>query len=157
MQNGITKNNKIIRQGKNAVATIAFFLSLVIPVSSGLALTMRENYWHIYFQRQAMRNYYANEQIDIERLATAIYFAEGGARTSHPYGILVHYVHTSPRQACINSIKHRLRDWDGKGDFICYLAKFYCPVGAANDPTGLNKNWIKNVRYFYNNGRRSND
>ncbi len=26
----------------------------------------------------------------------------------------------------------------------------YCPVGAANDPTGLNKNWVGNVTQFYN-------
>ena len=86
---------------------------------------------------------YTNDQI-----ADAIYFAEGGAHTSHPYGILAHYKHTTPRQACLNTIAHAKRDWNGNGDFICFLASRYCPVGAANDPTGLNKNWIKNVKHF---------
>ena len=86
---------------------------------------------------------YTNNQI-----ADAIYLAEGGAKTSHPYGILAHYVHTSPRQACLNSIAHARRDWAGKGDFISFLGSRYCPVGAANDPRGLNKNWVKNVKYF---------
>ena len=45
----------------------------------------------------------------INRLATAIFYAEGGAKTKHPYGILTTYKHTTPRQACINTIKHRLR------------------------------------------------
>ncbi|MFH1247933.1 MAG: hypothetical protein V1490_02125 [Candidatus Omnitrophota bacterium] len=88
--------------------------------------------------------------IDISRLITAIYWAEGGPNTRHPYGILVKYKDTSPKQACRNTILHRLRDWDGKGDFISYLGRFYCPVGAANDPRGLNVNWIRNVQKLYN-------
>ena len=31
-------------------------------------------------------------------------------------------------------------------DFITFLGRRYCPVGADNDPNGLNKHWIKNVR-----------
>jgi len=90
------------------------------------------------------------EQINVERLATAIYYAEGGANTKHPYGILAKYKHTTPRQACINTINHALRDWDGKGDFIAFLQKRYAPIGVKNDPTGLNKNWYKNVSKIYN-------
>jgi hypothetical protein len=89
------------------------------------------------------------QDVDVERLANAIYKAEGGAKTSHPYGILAHYKHTTPRQACINTIRHALRDFTN-GDFISFLGSRYCPVGAKNDPTGLNKNWIKNVKRFYN-------
>jgi hypothetical protein len=90
--------------------------------------------------------------IDIERLATAIYHAEGGAKTRHPYGILKKYKTTTPRQACINTIKSNLKRWDGQGDFILFLSRTYAPIGASNDPTGLNKNWVKNVTYFYNRG-----
>lgn len=93
---------------------------------------------------------FAHANIDVNKLANAIYLAEGGDKTSHPYGILKHYKHTTPRQACINSIKHRLKDYNGKEEgFISYLAKFYAPIGASNDPTGLNHNWIKNVTYYY--------
>lgn len=31
----------------------------------------------------------------------------------------------------------------------------YCPVGALNDPTGLNKNWIPSVTQIYNNYLKS--
>jgi hypothetical protein len=93
----------------------------------------------------------------VERLADAIYQAEGGAHTSHPYGILAKYRHTSPRTACINTICHRRRDWVKaghpgviNGQFIEYMGKSYCPVGAFNDPGGLNMNWVKNVMYYYN-------
>ena len=91
----------------------------------------------------------AAEFINVNKLADAIYFAEGGSKTSHPYGILAHYKTTTPRQACINTINHALRDWNGQGDFIKFLGSRYCPVGAQNDPTGLNKNWVRNVRRLY--------
>jgi len=92
---------------------------------------------------QASEQNYTDDQI-----ANAIYKAEGGAKTRHPYGILVKYKTTTPRQACINTIKHARKDWNGKGSFIAFLGSRYCPVGAKNDPTGLNKNWIGNVRKF---------
>lgn len=88
-----------------------------------------------------------------EQIVNAIYLAEGGAKTAHPYGILAKYKHTTPRQACLNTIKHKHIQWlaaGGKGDFLIYLSQHYCPVGAANDPGGLNRNWVKNVRYFLN-------
>jgi len=89
------------------------------------------------------------EEINVDNLATAIYYAEGGAKTNHPYGILAHYKTTTPRQACINTIRHAQRDWNGRGDFISFLGSRYCPVGAKNDPTGLNKNWVGNVKRLY--------
>lgn len=81
-----------------------------------------------------------------DQICNAIGKAENS--TSHPYGILKKYKTTTPRQACINTIRHARRDWDGKGDFIVFLGSRYCPIGAKNDPTGLNKNWVKNVKYF---------
>ncbi len=80
------------------------------------------------------------------QLADSIYIAEGGSKTSHPYGILKKYKNTTPRQACLNTIAHARRDWNGQGDFIEFLGSRYAPVGAKNDPTNLNKNWIKNVK-----------
>ena len=85
--------------------------------------------------------------------ADAIYIAEGGAKTRHPYGILAKYKHTTPRQACINTVKHKYRDWvkaGQQGAFLAYLGAKYCPVGASNDPDGLNKNWISNVKHWLN-------
>lgn len=34
------------------------------------------------------------------------------------------------------------------GDFITFLGKRYCPVGADNDPTGLNRHWVRNVKHW---------
>ena len=92
------------------------------------------------------------EVVDVNKLADSIYKAEGGSKTSHPYGILQHYKTTTPRQACINTIRHALRDWDGRGDFIRFLGNRYCPVQGkylTNDEQRLNKYWVGNVNYFY--------
>jgi hypothetical protein len=84
------------------------------------------------------------------QIANSIYWAEGGNKTNHPYGILVKYKNTSPRQACLNTIAHARRDWNGQGDFISFLGSRYCPTtGKLNkDEIRLNKNWIFNVHYF---------
>lgn len=90
--------------------------------------------------------------VNIDVLADAIYRAEGGAKTRHPYGIIKKYKTTTPRQACINTIKSNLKRYRASKsteDFITFMSRSYCPIGAENDPTGLNKNWVKNVRYYY--------
>jgi hypothetical protein len=92
---------------------------------------------------------------DVERLATAIYHAEGGANTRHPYGILAKYKTTTPRQACINTIRSKHREWvalGAKGDYLRYLQSRYAPIGASNDPTGLNAHWLGNVARLYEKG-----
>jgi hypothetical protein len=79
------------------------------------------------------------------RLADAIFVLEGGNGTKWPYGIKVRYKSTSPRQACLNTIRHKHADWvqaGAKGDFRDYLADRYCP--AKDDPTG-NRNWHSNI------------
>lgn len=52
---------------------------------------------------------------------------------------------------CAWTIKKNLErygEWDN--NFISFLHKQYAPIGVENDPSGLNKNWEKNVRFFYN-------
>jgi len=85
------------------------------------------------------------EEIDVDKLATAIYHAENSK--SHPYGILAHYKTTTPRQACINTINHALKDWNGQGDFIEFLGSRYCPLTIKGEYY-LNKNWVRNVKYY---------
>lgn len=89
-----------------------------------------------------------------EAYAQAIYQAEGGSKTRFPYGIVSINTHGDKELAhriCLNTIRHKHRDWVSggrKGRFLDYLASRYAPVGAENDPTGLNKNWIRNVEYY---------
>jgi hypothetical protein len=49
-------------------------------------------------------------------------------------------------------VKHLKNNYFGKGlDTIEKIGAIYCPVGAANDPNGLNKYWVGGVTKFYNN------
>jgi hypothetical protein len=40
-------------------------------------------------------------------------------------------------------------------DFISFLGKIYAPVGALNDPNGLNKYWIPRVKDYYKSFKRN--
>lgn len=91
----------------------------------------------------------------LDQWADAIYKSEGGGKTRHPYGILKTYKHTTARQACKNTIMHNWRNYSKLPlktrqtiDFTAYLAKHYAPIGASNDPGGLNINWQHNVAYW---------
>lgn len=46
---------------------------------------------------------------------------------------------------------------DCPDNFITFLGNRYCPVGANNDPQGLNRHWIKNVTYWYNKLKEANE
>ena len=87
----------------------------------------------------------AQPEIDVPRLVQAIGRAENSK--AHPYGVMIPC--RDPRQVCENTVRHALRDWNGSGEFIVFLAKRYAPIGVKNDPHSLNRNWIKNVTYFY--------
>ena len=91
--------------------------------------------------------------INVGKLADAIYYAEGGSQTKHPYGIMVKYKHTTPRQACINSIKSAMKraKSDDPAKVIPEMGRVYCPVNCSND-NGTNKFWVKNVSYLYERG-----
>ena len=81
-------------------------------------------------------------------LADAIYKTEGGAKTAYAYGVKARYTHTTPRQACLNTIQHQVRRWNAQEHpkpFIAFIADSYCPKSA--DPIG-HDNWIRNTSYF---------
>ena len=48
-----------------------------------------------------------------------------------------------------NSVRNNRLRWEkaGKpGKFVDFMGKRWAPIGAKNDPKGLNKNWPRNVR-----------
>lgn len=58
------------------------------------------------------------------------------------------------RRVCLRTVHNNRRRYDQghqpSEDFIKFLANRYAPIGADNDPDGLNQNWQKNVKYFLN-------
>lgn len=85
------------------------------------------------------------------RLADAIFWAEGGWKTKYPYGIKINgrrFTEHKARLLCFNTIESNFKRWSGSGSFIDFLSLRYCPPSV--DSVG-NRNWKKNVKYFYNN------
>lgn len=90
-------------------------------------------------------------------IVDAIYLAEGGAGAQYLYGIRsVKYAGAKEaEEICERTVRNQrerhLNHECGLGFLEC-LAKRYAPVGAGNDPHGLNQHWLKNVRYFLKRG-----
>lgn len=83
----------------------------------------------------------------------AIYRAEGGPKARKPFGILSVPCagYSECREVCYATVRNNYFRWidaGRPGEYLEFLAKRYAPVGAENDPTGLNRNWLKNVRHF---------
>ena len=86
-------------------------------------------------------------------IVTAIRYAENGGK-GREYGILhkrVKLTYRSQAGWCAATVQKNYDRWvkAGKhGDFIEFLGRRYCPVGAKNDPRGLNRHWVKNVSHY---------
>ena len=103
--------------------------------------------------RDALRvNVRPEMHAELAPIIAAIRYAENGGK-GREYGILHKRVKPTYRSQagwCAATVQ---KNWDRwvkagrKGEFLVYLGKKYCPVGAENDPNGLNKHWLKNVRY----------
>lgn len=90
------------------------------------------------------------------RIASAIYVAEGGDKAKVPYGILSVKVRDKAhaREVCLRTIRANWRRWEEagrKGPYLEFLARRFAPVGVKNDPKGLNRHWLKNVEYHLKN------
>lgn len=107
---------------------------------------------------------FAYADIDSERLATAIYHAEGGLKASKPYGVLKSYCKKGDpdgqcRKGCIQTIegfKERVKNnpiiHDDKS-FITAFGRRYCPEGSDTD-NGTCQFWAGNVYSIYKKGTK---
>jgi len=100
-------------------------------------------------------------------IVAAIRHAENGA-AGREYGVLGAGVRRDMKRKgdtyrpqagwCAATVQKTYDRWTkagSPGDFITFLGKRYCPVGAENDPSGLNRHWIKNVRHWTAKVRKS--
>jgi hypothetical protein len=106
----------------------------------------------------------AAEKLGIDwAFVAAIREAENGS-PGREFGVLSVGAPTYDDQLKItcNTISHRLMLYPGNpltadpfkrikynDRFIAYFASIWAPVGAANDPNGLNINWSGNVKAIY--------
>lgn len=97
-----------------------------------------------------------------EELAMAIYQAEGGVAAQYPFGIRSVYcgTWTECKRICKTTIKHNRIRFAHVGHkrfatYLEYLAQRYCPCtgrSLSQAERKLNKNWIKNVKYYLMKG-----
>ena len=89
---------------------------------------------------------------DLRPIVYAIGRAENG-RPGREFGVLYKNANTFRQQAgqCAATVQKNWDRWtNGTKDvpFLVFLRNRYCPIGAENDPQGLNNNWLKNVTFF---------
>lgn len=102
-------------------------------------------------------SYYKNlnqsEKAYVQKLAKAIYMAEG-VKAKYPYGVIwTRPLGTSEAKTiCENTIARNLTQWkkNRKGDFISYLGSSYCPTSGKLSAAEkkLNKHWVANTKFF---------
>lgn len=91
---------------------------------------------------------------EMEKLVDAIERAEGGKECLiKAVNCSVHCeTYEEARQITKNSIIHALWDFASGAfpiGFTSFLGDRWAPIGAENDPKGLNKNWVRNVFLFW--------
>ena len=90
---------------------------------------------------------------ELAPIVAAIRYAENG-RKGREYGILHKRVGPTYRSQagwCASTVQKNYDLWVNggrKGEYLVFLAKRYCPIGADNDPNGLNQHWLGNVKKF---------
>lgn len=99
--------------------------------------------------------YGAEKEYTVDEIVEAIFHAEGGDNAEYPYGIRSVKCNTKTecQRICANTVRNNLKRYSEYGhrrhsNYLEFLASRYAPVGVSNDHKGLNKNWLKNVRYF---------
>ncbi len=88
---------------------------------------------------------------DVPKLVEAIGRAENSRR--YHYGIITKRRLTvaEARRWCENTVRRRLAEWHRAGrpgHPVDWIARTYAPIGASNDPRGLNRHWANNVKGF---------
>ena len=119
-------------------------------------ISKKDGATHAEFFSQAIKaNIRPQLQDKLSRIVAAIRYAENG-RKGREYGVLhPRALNKSYRiQAgwCAATVQKNYDRWEqagAPGEVVVYLGNIYCPVGADNDPTGLNQHWIKNVSKLY--------
>lgn len=98
---------------------------------------------------------HADQVYTDSQIVEAIKQAEGKNKKGwYSYGIKSVKCETEEacKKICFNTVRNNRRRFasriDKSKDFVQFIGSRYCPLGCNNDPKGLNKNWVKNVKYF---------
>lgn len=136
------------------VAVIAFALSAIHYQVPMMMISSKDGAWAVADFTEAITvNIPAQHRQELSLIVAAIRYAENG-KPGKEFGIMSKRCKPYYRDQagwCAATVYKRYKDWIKLGkpnDFIQYLSKSYAPIGAENDPKGLNKNWVPNVKYY---------
>lgn len=133
------------------------FKCILCEVNSNLVLKnpsrIRFAYFIVFFAILSLGASYLDlDQVRFERIADAIYVAEGGRKASVPYGIFYKGCDwDNPaycRHICINTLRNTYKRWISSKSPLSYLEFLrdrYCPLSHSQ----LNANWLPNLRRIY--------
>lgn len=108
----------------------------------------------IFITDYAIASFIPDTPEKVNQLADAIYWAEGGKNARYGIKSVPCENLRECRRVCKNTIRNNVKRWDNSGrkvDYLTFLRKKYAPLGVSNDPTNLNRHWLKNVRWLLNN------
>lgn len=151
----LTSNHQHGPHPWSGVVRLLLLLGLVAPAlgdSASRAIEAKDGKAAAAKFEDAIRvNIRAELRAELAPIVAAIRHAENG-RAGREYGILhpkaLGKDYRTQAGWCAATVQKTYDRWTraGKpGDFVTYLGKRYCPVGADNDPQGLNRHWVKNV------------
>jgi hypothetical protein len=133
---------------------LASLILALAPSGAEAAITAKDGERRMLDFRDAVEvNIRPECRAELAPIVAAIRYAENGGK-GREYGILhprVKPTYRSQAGWCAATVQKSWDRWKkagGKGDFIDHLGDRYFPVGADNDPTGLNRHWKRNVRHF---------
>ena len=134
------------------VLTLLALASPVLADNASDAIKCKDGAAHAAQFEDAVRvNIRPELRAKLAPIVAAIRHAENG-RAGREYGVLhpkaLGKSYRTQAGWCAATVQKHYDRWvkaGKKGDFLESLARRYCPVGADNDPTGLNKHWLKNV------------
>ena len=95
---------------------------------------------------------FAGASIAMPKLMQAVVTAEGNIIRAAQCSVPDVETRGDALRILARSIDHHAVDWimaNHAAEFIAYFGAHWAPVGVANDPTGLNANWIANVRALW--------
>lgn len=101
----------------------------------------------------ACRENLGANQGELAPVVAAIRYAENGGE-GREYGVLhprVKPTYRSQAGWAAATVQKNYDRWDGSKSalgFVEFLGSRYCPVGADNDPNGLNSHWVTNVTHW---------
>ncbi len=136
------------------ILSLFLFVSLPAQSKAVSAISRKDGQKCVQAYNNAIKENIRPELVSkLSPIVAAIRYSENGGK-GREYGILHSRCKPTYRSQagwCAATVQKNYDRWvkaGSYGKFINFLGRSYCPVGAKNDPKGLNAHWVKNVTHY---------